>query len=172
MKIVRIAAFLSVMLLVAQSFAAAESPAEKSFGQLRTLIGNWDGKNSAGTPLEVSFRETSAGSALLSAIHVGSSNTEDMVSVFHLDGDRLMLTHYCTAGNQPRMTSRVSPDGKTITFDFLDATNLAHPDDGHMWRVVIAMLDANHHTETWVYIDHGKRTAEVYDLRRSSSTQN
>ena len=92
--------------------------------------------------------------------------------MIHLDRDRLMLTHYCTAGNQPRMASHVSPDRKTITFDFIDATNLARPADGHMWRVVIAMIDANHHTETWIYLDHGRKTTEVYDLRRSSSVRN
>jgi len=61
------------------------------------------------------------------------------------------------------------PDGKTITFDFVDATNLADPDDCQMSRAVIAMLSANHHTETWRYLDHGKKTTGVYDLRRSSA---
>ncbi len=91
---------------------------------------------------------------------------EDMISMFNLDGDRLLMTHYCGAGNQPRMVASTSPDGKTLTFDFLDATNLASPDDGHMTRLVLSMPDANHHTEEWIYSDHGKQEKEVFELWR------
>ena len=60
---------------------------------------------------------------------------ETMVSMIHLDGpNRLLMTHYCGAGNQPRMQASVSPDGKTITFNYVDATNLSAPDAGHMQR--------------------------------------
>jgi len=92
---------------------------------------------------------------------------EDMISMFHLDGPkRLLLTHYCAAGNQPRMQASVSPDGKTITFNFVDATNLESPDAGHMQRLVLTVLDDNHHTEEWTFADHGKEHREVFDLRR------
>ena len=93
--------------------------------------------------------------------------------MFHLDGpNRLMLTHYCGAGNQPRMTASASPDGKTVAFDFLDATNLATPDAGHMQRVVFTMIDANHHTEEWNFADHGKEMKEIFDLQRSAVAKN
>jgi hypothetical protein len=91
---------------------------------------------------------------------------EDMISMFHLDGDRLLMTHYCGTGNQPRMKASTSPDGKTVTFDFLDATNLASADAGHMHRMVLNMIDADHHTETWSYLDHGKEMNETFDLQR------
>jgi hypothetical protein len=91
----------------------------------------------------------------------------EMVSMFHLDGsDRLLLTHYCSVGNQPRLQASVSADGKTITFNFVDATNLASPDAGHMQRMVLTLLDDNHHTEDWTFIDHGKVMKESFDLRR------
>ena len=93
--------------------------------------------------------------------------TEDMITMFYLDGpDKLLLTHYCTIGNQPRMQASLSPDGKTLTFDFMDATNLTSPDAGHMRRVVIAMPNAGHHTEEWSFSDHGKERKEVFDLHR------
>ena len=80
-----------------------------------------------------------------------------MITMFNLDGpNRLLMTHYCAAGNQPRMQASVSPDGKTITFNFVDATNLASPDAGHMQQMVLTVLDDNHHTEDWTFIDHGK----------------
>ena len=91
----------------------------------------------------------------------------EMISMFNLDGaDKLVLTHYCAAGNQPRMQASVSPDGKTITFTFVDATNLKTPDAGHMDRMVLTLLDENHHTEDWTFVDHGKEMKESFDLRR------
>jgi hypothetical protein len=92
---------------------------------------------------------------------------EDMISMFHMDGpDRLLMTHYCGTGNQPRMQASVSSDGKTFTFNFVDATNLSSPDAGHMQKMVLTLLDENHHTETWTYLDHGKEMKELFDLHR------
>jgi hypothetical protein len=150
------------LIVFAASVAFAASAANQSFEQLKSLDGSWEGKASNGEPVQVSYRVTSNGSALMSEI----KGKEDMISMFNLDGERLLMTHYCAVGNQPRMLATASPDGKTITFDFLDATNLASPEAGHMHHVVISMLDANHHTEEWNYVDHGKEMKEVFDLWR------
>ncbi|MFZ0420812.1 MAG: hypothetical protein WAM04_22110 [Candidatus Sulfotelmatobacter sp.] len=165
MKSLRLALSLFLLLLSA-SAALSQTAAQKSFDQLKTLTGSWEGKNSQGKPLQVSFRDTAGGSALMSEI-IGEGH-EDMISMIHMDGsNRLMMTHYCGAGNQPRMTASTSPDGKTITFDFFDATNLATPDAGHMQRVVFTIVDANHHTEDWTFAaGPGKEMKEFFDLHR------
>lgn len=151
----------SLLLLTATGFA--QTAAQKSFDQLKSLDGSWEGKNSQGKPVNVSFRDTAGGSALMSEI----MGHEDMITMFTLDGpNRLVLTHYCTVGNQPRMNGSFSPDGKTVTFDFVDATNLATPNAGHMQRVVFTIVDANHHTEDWTFVDHDKQTKEFFDLAR------
>ena len=160
MKAIRIAITLLFVLAATAAFSA--SPAQKSFEELKGLNGTWEGKAPNGEAVEVSYRVTSNGSALMSEI----KGREDMISMFHLDGERLLMTHYCGAGNQPRMVASASPDGKTFTFAFLDATNLATPDAAHMHRLIISMPDANHHTEEWVYNDHGKEMKEVFALRR------
>jgi hypothetical protein len=160
MKALRIALPLLVVLTATLAFAASD--AQKSFDQLKALSGSWQGKTSDGQPVQVAYRLTANGSALMSEIQ----GKEDMITMFNLDGDRLLMTHYCGAGNQPRMRATASPDGKTVTFDFLDATNLASPDSGHMHHVVISMLDANHHIEEWTYVDHGKEMKEAFDLWR------
>jgi hypothetical protein len=160
MKLTRTAITLLLALIASTAFAA--SGAQKSFDQLKTLDGSWEGKSATGEPIQVAYRITANGSAIMSEI----KSHADMISMFNLDGERLMLTHYCSMGNQPRMVASASPDGKTFSFQYLDATNLAAPDGGHMSRVIISMLDANHHTEEWVYSDHGKEMKEVFDLRR------
>jgi hypothetical protein len=168
MKSLRFA--LSILVLFAACVALAQTAAQKSFDQLKTLEGSWEGKNSQGHPLTVTFQDTAGGSAVMSEIH--GHGPENMISMFHLDGNRLMLTHYCGAGNQPRFTASASPDGKTITFDYVDATNLATPDSGHMQRVIFIVIDANHHTEDWTFADHGKEMKEFFDLHRAEVAKN
>ena len=168
MKSIRMA--LSLCLLLCATVAWSQSAAQKSFDQLKSLTGSWEGKNNQGKPITVTFRDTAGGSAVMSEIH--GHGPENMISMFHLDGpNRLMLTHYCGAGNQPRMTATASPDGKTLTFTFLDATNLATPDAGHMQRAVFTMIDANHHTEEWTFAAPGKEMKEFFDLTRSEMAQ-
>jgi len=163
-KSIRIA--VSLVLLLTATAVLAQTSAQKSFEQLKSLTGTWEGKNAEGTTVRVSFRETSGGSALMSEIL--GQGPENMISMFNLDGpNRLLLTHYCGAGNQPRMTASASADGKTITFDFLDATNLATPDAGRMQRVVFTIIDANRHTEAWTFADHGKNMKQFFDLQRA-----
>ena len=169
MKSLRLA--LSFLLLLTASATLAQTASQKSFDQLKSLTGSWEGKNSEGKPIRVTFRDTAGGSALMSEIE--GQDHEDMISMFHLDGpNRLMITHYCGVGNQPRMTASSSPDGKAITFDFLDATNLATPDAGHMQRVVFTVIDANHHTEDWTFAAApGKELKQFFDLHRNEIAQ-
>ena len=104
----------------------AQSDARKSFDLLKGLEGSWAGKNSQGQPVEVTFRMTAGGSALMSEIvpHGPEKNSpENMITMFHMDGDRLLMTHYCGAGNQPRMKV-IHSDAKSVSFEFVDGTNI------------------------------------------------
>ena len=162
MKTLRFAIPLAVAVLCASSLMAAVD-AKTSFAALKSLTGTWEGKTPEGKPVQVSYKVTAGGSALMSEIQ---GEHEDMITMFHLDGDRLLMTHYCSAGNQPRMKATLAPDGKSISFDFIDATNLASPDAGHMQHVVFSMPDANHHTEEWTFLDHSKEIKESFTLER------
>ena len=137
---------------------AAEPPA--AWTTMQKLAGDWE-VTWNGKPGTVNFRMISNDSVLME-----TQPSENMVTMYHLDNGKLMMTHYCGAKNQPRMLADASPDGKTISFKFLDATNLASPDDGHMDHVVIAIEDENHISETWSYLDHGKMQTETFHLTR------
>jgi hypothetical protein len=161
---------ISLVVLLAAVAAQAQSSAQQSFDSIKALAGTWEGKTQKSEPVEVSFRVTAAGSAVMSEIvsHM-NDRSEDMITMFNMDGKRLLLTHYCAAGNQPRMKATASPDGKIITFDFLDATNLASPDAPHMKQVVFNLIDATHHTEEWHFATGtGKDMVETFDLQKKS----
>jgi len=151
------------LVLVTSTAVLAESEAQKTFHQLTGLEGKWVGKGSEGQPVEVTFRMTAGGSALMSEIH--GHGPENMISMFHVDGDRFLMTHYCGAGNQPRMKV-IASDAKSVSFEFVDGTNIK-PGDGHMQRVTFTQPDAAHHTEEWVFLDHGTEHKEAFTLERA-----
>ena len=156
-----------IAILAAAPALANPSPAEKTFDQIKALAGTWEGKTAEGDAIKVLFRVTSNGSAVMSEILVnGKKKNEDMITMFNMDGDRLLMTHYCAAGNQPRMVADASPDGKLITFRFLDGTNLGGPNAGHMHHVVFRMPDADHHTEQWTFMQGNQTINESFDLQR------
>ena len=160
---------ISLVVLVAAVAAQAQSGTQQSFASIKALSGSWEGKTKTGDPVQVSFHTTAAGSAVMSEITSAMKGmSEDMISMFHMDGDRLLLTHYCSAGNQPRMKATASVDGKTLTFDYVDATNLASADAGHMQRVVFTFIGPNHHTEEWHFAVGGKELVESFDLQKKS----
>jgi hypothetical protein len=172
-KSLRIA--LPLLLSFAVTTAFAQSSAQKSFDQLKSLAGSWEGKDSDGRPLSVSFRDVGRGSTLMSEIQrKGHSGVRfNMISMIHLDGpNRLLLTHYCSDGTQPRMAATTSPDGKTITFDFFDITNVATSDGTYARRLIFTIVDANHHTEDWTFgAGPGKETKDFFELHRTKVTQ-
>lgn len=154
---------LAVVALAAS--AVAQTDVQKAFTTIKSMSGMWEGKDTGGRDVKVSFKVVSGGSAVMSEIL--GEGPENMISMLHLDGpNRLLMTHYCGAGNQPRMAAAVSADGKTITFTYVDATNLATPDAGHMQKMALTIVDDNHHIEEWTFADHGKEMKEVFDLRR------
>ena len=165
MKVVRtLIAVAAVLLMLLSAIAMrAQSDAQKSFQMLSGLEGKWEGKGSQGQSIEVTFRMTAGGSALMSEIH--GHGPENMVTMFHMDGDRLIMTHYCGAGNQPRMKV-VAADAKSVSFEFFDGTNIG-PGAGHMQHVTFTQPDANHHIEEWTFLDHGKELKEVFTLERA-----
>lgn len=156
---------LPLLLLLVSTAALAQSSAQNSFDQLKSLAGSWEGTLDGAT-LHVSLRVTSRGNALLHEMR--GAGPDDPITMFNLDGDRLMLTHYCDAGNQPRMVATVSPDGKTIVFDFKEATNLLNTQEGHMQRVTFTFIDPDHHTEKWEFaMAGGKQMGGLLDLKRA-----
>lgn len=133
----------------------SDSGARTAFERLKSLKGEWQASNKSG-PARLIYSLTAGGSVLLEREMLGGE--DEMLSVYHLDGDRLILTHYCLAKNQPRMQSR-GFDAKTgaLRFDFLDITN-GTPDSMHIHQVTMRLKDDNHLAMEWQGWDKGKAT--------------
>ena len=180
---------LSIVLLLLSTLAFGQSDvqnssdAQKSFTQLKTLAGTWQGTVTIdppqsgmgnGTSLQISLRVTSRGNALAHEMHEAGkpddpAKFDHPLTMLYLDGDRLLLTHYCDAGNRPRMVATSSPDGKKVEFEYLDLSGSNQY--GHMYHAVFTVIDADHHIEEWTYMMPGDKPVRArMDLKRVTTT--
>jgi hypothetical protein len=156
-----------VVLISLSTVAFTQSDAQKSFDQMKTLAGTWEGTVTATPPqpdidnkhVQASLRVTSMGNAIMHEM-TGAGRPDDPITMLYLDNDRLLLTHYCDAGNRPRMTGKMSADGKTVEFEFLDLAGGTQY--GHMHHAVFTAIDANHHTEDWTYMEPGDKPVRAH----------
>lgn len=153
----------AIAFAVASSLAACSTSAPRTsnpdgsaqFERLKTLAGTWTtavGENHlAGT---LRYTVTAGGSALQEEFYPGEPRA--MLTVYHMDGADLVLTHYCSALNQPRMRALPSePDG-TIPFAFDGGTNVDPARDGHMHSCRIRVDGPNAARSWWAYFVDGK----------------
>jgi hypothetical protein len=165
---------LTILLVLLSSGAFAQTDAQKSFEKLKTLSGTWEGRVTTnpqdptveGKLTKVSLRTTSLGNALMHEMRVGD-RPDDPITMMYLDGDRVMLTHYCDAGNRPRMAGKLSPDGKSVEFEFVDVAGSTHY--GHMHHALFTTIDADHHIEEWVFMVGEKPVHVHFDLKRTDA---
>jgi hypothetical protein len=160
------------------SVAPVPSEAQKSFTTMKSLAGEWEGpvivpempQMSDGKPLHVSLRVTSRGNALVHEVQeagtpLDATKYDHPVTMLYVEGDQLTLIHYCDAGNRPRMTGKMSPDGKTVEFEFKDISGSM---EYHMHHSVFTIIDANHHTEDWTFMMKDKPVHAHFDLHRTN----
>lgn len=163
---------LLVVLIFASVAAVAEPDAKTSFERLKALAGTWEGIISTtpkvpemnGVKMTVTLRVTSMGNVLMHEM-VGEGRPDDPITMIYLDGGALQLTHFCDAGNRPRMAGTPATDGKSVHFEFLDVTGgMQH---GHMHGASFTLIDENHHAEEWTYMrPDGKPVQAHIELRR------
>src|SRR6267142_49459 len=153
-----IAVLMSLSAVVYARSEAQKSDAQKSFDNLKALAGSWQGPVTMvpaqadmqmDKPIQVSLRVTSKGNALVHELQeagtpLDATKYDHPVSMLYVDGDQLTLIHYCDAGNRPRMTGKMSPDGKTVEFEFKDISGST---EYHMHHSVFFFFDDSATTE-------------------------
>ncbi len=158
-----VAALLTLSILPAAGRAAEKS--NPGWEKMKTLVGEWEGLHEGKTPGRVSYKLVSNGTALMEVI--STANEPEMVTMYTPDGGRLLMTHYCSEGNQPRMRADApTTDAKQISFSFVDVSNLSGPDAGHMQHLDILFKDADHISQRWTYRLAGKDETATFDYTR------
>lgn len=140
----------------------AQQPADKpatcpAFEQLKTLAGEWTmpDDNGDGTPdATVQYKVISGGSVVMETLFSGTPH--EMVTMYHMNGPDLLVTHYCAAGNQPRMKAKSTDNAKTIDFAFQDGTNMDPATDMYMGALTVTFADENHFTQRWTHFENGE----------------
>jgi hypothetical protein len=155
--------FAILALLFTSTALLAQSSAQKTLDRFKSMVGTWQGKSPSGDTSEVTYHLTAGGTAVMADMHMAG---DDMVSMYYVNGDDLLMTHFCPTNNQPRMKAVISPDLNTVSFDFMDITNLAGPNAGHMHRAVFLFSDAEHYTEEWTWKAKGKESTMHFEMQR------
>jgi hypothetical protein len=132
------------------------------FAKLKALVGDWKAKM-GDKETHMSWGVTAAGTALIETHKMGGEGS--MTTLYHADGDSLVLTHYCALGNQPRMKATKVTDTE-IVFDFKDATNLKK-DEPHMHALTIRFVDDKHVTEEWTFKGPEGEKKHVFNWERA-----
>ncbi len=139
--------------LVAASAGAREESPHPGFQKLKALEGRWvgpavwdQGGEKGNVQFEVSYKVTSAGKAVVETMLPGTPG--EMITVYHLDGDDLVLVHYCTSGNQPRMKLVSASDPSDLSFRCLGGTNMTEA-DSHMHSARLRVVDEDHIRGEW-----------------------
>lgn len=118
-----------------------------------------------GMPVKSHFQLIANKTAVMETFDMSPS--DQMVTIYSLDGKSIALMHYCPVGNQPHMRATpASADLKTLDFHFTGAGNLPSLAMGHEQRLVLQFIDANHIVEHWTWRKNGKDTAMIYHLTR------
>jgi hypothetical protein len=123
--------------------ASAQSDAKKAFEKLKTMSGSWLGMV-MGMSVNVTIRLASSGTAILhEATADGKRPPNHEITMFYVDGDRLLATHFCDGGNRVRWQGKMSPDGNRIEFSFLDVAGGTR--GGLAKDMAFTIIDAHKH---------------------------
>src|SRR5258708_2389389 len=149
---------------------SAASPATSAFQKLKGLEGHWEGNEAQGKAVKTEFKLVAGGTAVLETL--AASGMAEMLTVYSMDGESILLTHYCPTNNQPRMRA-VPQTGeiKQLVFSFQDAGNLPNPAVGHEYKLVMDFTDNGHLIERWTWRRDGHDTDMVFHFARRRGKQ-
>ena len=163
----------ALVLLAAAGLAAAGEPAagldaQAAFDKLKALAGDWYATSEAmpGHRADHQIRVSAGGSVVMETMMAGSDH--EMINMYHLDGDDLVLTHYCAGGNQPTMRlDRAKATATELPFVFTGGTNLPATDP-HIHDAVLTLNDDGSVLAHWTSSAAGEKGEDlVITLRRA-----
>ena len=130
-KVAMVVAVASLMCAVAgaDEMKMPAPPSNPVLDQLKSLSGSWEGKTGKGDAVKVSYDVISNGNCVMETL--SPPDGASMVTMYHLDGNKLVMDHYCSLNNVPHMKATAGSNDKEIDFSFINAANLTKPGDMH-----------------------------------------
>ena len=120
-------------------------------GEIAKLSGDWYGLDPEGNEIHAAtFSVTSQQSAVRELMYPG--HEYEMTNLYHMDGENLVLTHYCAAGNQPRMMAAkatASDEGTVFQFDIDSVSNLRESHEHYMGYMTLTILGEDRIRQVW-----------------------
>lgn len=143
--------------------ADAKTPVKHAgLEKIKALAGDWVLADKPNDPVYCSYRVVSGGTAVMEDLQ---PSAENMITMYHLDGDALVLTHYCGLGNQPRMKARPMA-GNKIEFEFAGGCNIDLKAK-YMSSLTLEFINADHIKARWTLTHNGKKAEQAtFDLIR------
>ena len=141
-------------------------------GAISKLVGPWEMSDEQGAKQEAAtFSLTAGGSAVREIMFPGSAH--EMTNLYHMDCTRLVLTHYCAAGNQPRMVASSAQQGDAGTvfrFDIDSVSNLRESHNEYMGNMTLTILEDGGIRQEWrsYHRDGNLSDPMTFELRRKS----
>jgi hypothetical protein len=142
-----------------------------TFNLVKALVGDWQGwyewigKDRKG-PMNARYYLTGNGTAVVEDLIMDGA--PNMTTVYHRDGTDLRATHYCAAGNQPRLKATAMDDSKTVKFHLVDITSLTSPDAGHVKDLELRLTSLTQITILFTFVGSGKESIERIELTRKT----
>ncbi len=157
---------LALALAAASAVEAGGVRADEALDQLRSLAGTWNGEARGegeeakaeaeqAAPVVHEIQVSAAGTVVMETMNPGTEH--EMINMYHLDGEELVLTHYCASGNQPTMRlDREQSTASKLVFDFTGGTNLDPAVDVHIHSAVITLKEDGKVESSWTGWAGGK----------------
>lgn len=158
----------------APSEEGAAFDARAAFEVLKNLAGTWSGEGSSSDtsgghtqgpfPSNLEFRVSAGGTVVMETMFPGTDH--EMINMYHLVGDDLVLTHYCSSGNQPTMKLAGGSSAQSLAFDFTGGTNLDPAVDGHIHSAHLEILPDGALKSSWVGFKDGAAASNMATVVR------
>src|SRR5437764_3932223 len=154
----------ALVVIASAALAGDKTKSAEAFDHLTSLQGEWTGQID-GVNTTLIYTLTANGSALMEQCR--PEERPEMITMFTVDGDHLIATHYCSARNQPQMeTPAITDAQKPLEFSLVRVTGLKSPDDFHNTGLAVIQEDNDHLTQEWFYQHKGKIGKNIFHFTR------
>lgn len=130
------------------------------FEKLKGLVGHWEGTSKMGEkemPVTADYTLTSGGTVIEEKLFAGTEH--EMTSMYYPEGKAVAMTHYCSMGNRPKMTTKKTTD-KTLTLEMKGTDGIKNAKEMHMHAMQLTWNSPTEITHMWTSFNKGKKADE------------